>query len=155
MFKKRKIYPYYKYIIVTGKNDIKSSEKFNNVKIYEEISAKQYYDLMKESFITICPLKENRTAGFINLIKSIQYGIPCISTDLNFIKVYYSNKMQKDLLYNLNDKEDLKEKIIKLYSISKEEYESIANECQEYLKDNINPQKNVSKLMKYINLFLE
>ncbi len=107
---------------------------------------------MKKSYITICPLKENRASGFINIIKSIQYGKPCISTNFNFIKTYYSNKMQKELLYTLKDKDELKEKIMKLYSSSKEQYEQIANECQHYLKNNINPQKNIENLMKKLKI---
>lgn len=140
------------YIIVTGKNDIKSNIKLDNVKIYEDILSKEYYNLMKQSFITICPLKENRASGFINLIKSIQYGIPCISSNLDFIKIYYSKEMQNTLLYKSNDKEDLKEKIIKLYSISKEQYDQIANKCQKYLKNNINPQKNIERLMEKLRI---
>ena len=111
---------------------------------------------MKGAFLTVCPLKEDRVSGLINIIKSIQYGIPCVTTELNATSIYYSNNIKKELLYKINQKEDLKQKITNIFSLSKNEYLSIANQCQNYLQENFNPEKNIEKLvdkLKTRNLF--
>ena len=102
---------------------------------------------MKKSYITICPLKENRVSGLINIIKSIQYGIPCITTDLDVTSIYYPEEIKKDLLFERKNEEELKRKIIECYSISKEKYIELATKLQKHLKENFNPNKNVKDLI--------
>lgn len=111
-----------KFVIVSGKSNISYQGEYENIKFYEEISSKKYYNLMKNAYITVCPLKENKVSGLINIIKSIQYGIPCISTNLYVTSKYYDNILREELLYELCDKEELKEKIQHMYEISSEEY---------------------------------
>ncbi len=141
-----------KYIIVTGKNDIKNKPPLHNVTYYEELPAKDYYNLMKGAFLTVCPLKKDIVSGLINIIKSIQYGIPCITTDLNATSIYYSDNIKKELLYKINQKEDLKQKITNIFSLSKNEYLGMANQCQNYLQENFNPEKNVKKLIEELKI---
>lgn len=134
------------FIIVTDKNAIKDNIP-NNVILYENIEKKQYYNLMKNAFITICPLKENRVSGLINIIKSIQYGIPCITTDFSVTSMYYDNHSKSLLLYNNNDYNDLKDKINNFLNINNTQYIKIVNDLQLYMKKEFNPQNNIKKLV--------
>ena len=77
---------------------------------------------MRNSFLTICPLKENRVSGLINIIKSIQYGIPCIATNLDVTYIYYPENYKDELLFKRNCKEELEERILKCFSFSKDNY---------------------------------
>ena len=112
------------YIIVCDKNAIKDGVRLPNLTIDEKIPIEKYHTLMSEAFVTICPLKENTTSGLINILKSAQFGIPCISTRLDVTAMYYSDSMGK-LLYNRNDEKDLKKKILYLYSRGEKEYSEI------------------------------
>ncbi len=141
--------PKIKYIIVSGKDDIKNKLILDNVKYFEELEMKEYYKMMKKSFLTVCPLKEDKVSGLINIIKSIQYGIPCISTKLDVTDMYYPLEM-KELLYERNNKEDLKKCILKCYSYSKKEYINKTKQLQDYLQKNFNPQRNVDALIMKI-----
>ena len=140
--------PDIKYIIVTGKDDIKNKKMEYNIQYYQELPVKEYYKLMKNAFITICPLKENKVSGLINLIKSIQYGVPCIATDLDVTSIYYPDEMKKVLLYSRNDKENLKNIILECCSFSEEQYVIITRRLQKQLKDNFSPEQNVEKLIQ-------
>ncbi len=135
------------YIIVTGKNDIINKPMLNNVEYYEELPSKDYYNFMEKSFITVAPLKEDKVAGLINLIKSIQYGIPCIATNLEVTSIYYPKDMDM-LLYEINNKESLKKRILNCYSLSEKEYKDIILKLQNHLKNNFTPTRNIEKLIK-------
>ncbi len=138
--------PEIKYIIVSGKNDIKNKYLSNNIEYFEELPTEEYYGKMKNAFITICPLKDNKVSGLINIIKSIQYGIPCITTDLNVTSIYYPDSM-KNLLYEKNNPKMLKDIVYDLYSMDNTEYENVVKKLQEKLQEDFNPQKIVKKLI--------
>ena len=141
--------PEMKCIIVAGKNDINSNQLPNNVMHLEEISAKEYYNLMKGAFLTICPLKENKVSGLINIIKSIQYGIPCIATNSDVTSIYYPERLkQSELLYKKNDKESLEKSLKYCWNLSKDEYIQLSKEMQKHLKNNFNPYIIIETLKK-------
>lgn len=141
--------PKIKCVIVAGKNAINNNQLPNNIKYLEEIPAKEYYNLMEGAFLTICPLKENKVSGLINIIKSIQNGIPCITTDWDVTSIYYPKRLkQSKLLYKKNDKESLKRSIEYCWNLNKNEYIKISEEMQNYLQNNFNPQMIIETLRK-------
>lgn len=142
--------PNIKYILVTGKSDIKNKPQRDNITFYEELPANEYYKLMKGAYLTICPLKDNKVSGLINIIKSNQYGIPCITARLDVTTMYYPKEFKELLLYSKNDVEDLKKCIIEMWRLKKEEYKGVAEKCQKYLRKNYDPSVNVDKLIAEI-----
>lgn len=137
--------PDIKYIVVCDKGKIGTHP--NNMIVKENLPADEYYALMEKAFVTICPLKENRTSGLVNILRSAQFGIPCISTKLDVTAMYYSASMRA-LLYHRNDYEDLKKKIIYLYNLGEKEYIEIAKNFQNYIKKNFSPEENMKKLIE-------
>lgn len=135
-----------KFVIVSNRGAIERDDIPENVQLYEDLEKKEYYKMMKESFITICPLKEDRVSGLINIIKSIQYGIPCITTKLEVTSQYYPLKAKSNLLYQQNDIIDLINKIKKTWDITQKDYEKIVNKLQKHIKNEFDPNNNVKKL---------
>ncbi|MBR3132331.1 hypothetical protein IKG33_02905 [Candidatus Saccharibacteria bacterium] len=139
--------PNIQYIIVSDKNKIKNTIP-KNVTLRENLSAKDYYSLMEKSFITICPLKENRTSGLINILKSSQFGIPCISAEFEITKTYYSTSLMKILLYEKCNTEDLKQKVEYIFNLNKDGYLKIASNFQNNIREKFNPENNIKMLIK-------
>ena len=135
------------FVIVTDKEDIKSITIPKNVKHYTNLQKKEYYSLMKNSYLTICPLKENRVSGLINILKSLQYGIPCITTNLEVTASYFSKNYSDIILFEKNNDEKLKEKIAYLWNLNADDYLKISQNMQEHIKKKFNPTNNVEKLI--------
>lgn len=139
--------PTIKYVIVCDKGAINNSG-LPNVAIMENISSDKYYSLMSDSFITICPLKENRVSGLINIMKSAQFGIPCISSSLDVTRMYYSSSQKDLLLYKRSSSAELKNKVADLFNLERDDYLRVASDFQDYIRNSFNPEKNVEKLIK-------
>ena len=150
LFKSIEKTPDIKYIIVSNRGDIDNdaSAKFPNVIVKENLSAPEYYSLMKKAFVVVCPLKENRTSGLINILKSAQFGIPCISTNLEVTSIYYSQKNKLNLLFKRNDAADLRKKILKIYDLDEKTYLEMTADFQNYIKVEFDPKNNVEKLIE-------
>ena len=136
------------FIIVADRDDVKSLNIPKNVTLYTNIDKKEYYSLMKKSYITICPLKENRVSGLINILKSLQYGIPCITTNFDVTSSYYHKEYRNIVLYNKNDCVDLKNKITFFWNLKSDDYLKISKDMQNYVKTEFNPDNNIKKLVK-------
>lgn len=136
------------FIIVTDKKDVISIDIPKNVKHYTNLPRNEYYNLMKDSYLTICPLKENRVSGLINILKSLQYGIPCITTNLDVTASYFSKDYSNLILFEKNNNEDLKEKILNLWNLEEDKYLKISKNMQNYIRTEFDPSNNVKKLIK-------
>lgn len=125
----------------------------DNVTMFYDLTEKEYYQLMKEAFITIIPLKEDRVSGLINIIRSHQYGVPCITNNMGVTSLYYPSKYKNIMLYT-NGFDDLDKKINRIYDMKENIYIELATDLQLFLRNEFNPQKKVGELSKQINDWL-
>lgn len=139
--------------IVTSKyvNNMDLKTVPSNVKVYFDICSEEYYKILKNAYITICPLKQNRVSGLINIIKSHQYGVPCITADLKIVSIYYPPSL-RHLLYKLQDVESMKKRILFLYGLDKDRYIGIAKQVQDFLKEYYSPDVNIEHLITELKL---
>lgn len=135
------------YIVVSDRRKIVGKIP-TNIVLRENLSLKAYHELMQKAFITLCPLKEDRVSGLINILKSAQFGIPCISTELDVTSMYYSDSDKRRLLFTRGDDDDLERKIRHIYGLHEEDYIKLANSFQKNIEKQFAPSKNVEKLMK-------
>ena len=82
------------FVAVANKKDYEANVESTepNVEVYYDISPEEYYSLMKNASIILLPLRDEKVAGLINILKSAQLGIPCIVTETDATSQYYSNR---------------------------------------------------------------
>lgn len=144
--------PNIKFICVALKKDWSIPQELlpSNITLYHDLPAREYYDLLKNAYLTIFPLKENKVSGLINIIKSFQYGVIALITKIPSTERYYPK--EENLLLKFQDVNGIVEKIEEIYSFSKEEYERKAKCLQNYLINNFSPQKVVQDLIDNLQL---
>lgn len=145
-----RINPHLKFKVVALKKDWNYLNIPSNVQIYFDISVNEYYSLVKDSYIVVLPLKENKASGLINIIKSIQYGKLCITTDLLFTQSYYPDTL-KNLLCPIGDVEAISKMISYIYNYSNETYCNKVNELQKHLLNNFSPSNGINIIENIIN----
>ncbi|SFH67113.1 hypothetical protein SAMN04487861_1024 [Selenomonas ruminantium] len=121
-----------------------------NVKIYFDLPIYEYNAMMRKAYICVVPLKEDRVSGLINIIKSHQYGIPCVTALMDCTEKYYPLNLRPMYLYRVGDVDALSEKIQNLYMLEKSEYLKATLKLQEYLKIEFSPRKLVKRLIEYL-----
>jgi len=114
-----------------------------NVKMYFDTSAEEYYRLLKECYAAIYPLKEDKVSGLINILKSAQFGKLVLTSGIEATGLYYPEEC-RELLLPLGDKENAsrewKEEIQKISQYSEEEYQEKVCCIQEYIKSHFSPE---------------
>lgn len=118
-------------------------QQLKNVELYNEISETDYYKLLRNSYLVVCPLKEDRVSGLINIIKAFQYGKICISTNLGAASLYYPASLKNKLLYENNN---LKDCLNYWWNINFEQYIVTANVLQKNLISKFSPEAIVDNL---------
>lgn len=148
LFESAEKLPNVKFKIVISKEELSifkdlERHQLKNLELYNEISETDYYQLLRNSYLVVCPLKEDRVSGLINIIKAFQYGKVCISTNLGAASLYYPDSLKKKLLYENNN---LKDCIEYWWNISSERYIENAIKLQEYLVSEFSPEVLVDNL---------
>ena len=141
--------PEINYIIVVNKFvwDKLNINVPHNVKLYYDLNEDMYYKLMEGAYLTICPLKEDRVSGLINIIKSHQYGIPAISTDYHPVRQYYPECIKSAFLFKCGDSQQLADLIKMNINLNDETYVKLSCVLQKHLLHNFNPRKQIAYLM--------
>lgn len=125
----------------------------NNVQVYFDLSEEEYYKLLRGAYLSVVPLKEDKVSGLINIIKSHQYGIPCITNYMGVTELYIPQAYKGIMMYSNKDfVDDLNRKIRKIYDLSEDCYLYLCQELQEYLKERFSPNKLVNKLIVELKL---
>jgi hypothetical protein len=142
--------PNIQFVCVALKEDFENqiSNIPSNMKVFYNTSAEEYYTLMKNSSIVLLPLRDRRVAGLINIIKSAQYGVPCLVSRTPATEQYYGDK-SKNLLINNESQWDARLKKI-LFS-EEEEYIELTSEFAEYIKENFSSSKAAYNIYQIIN----
>lgn len=143
-----------KFICVCLEKDFISETKDmvipQNLTVLFQLPAEKYYDIMKNAYITLLPLKDYGAAGLINVCYSAQFGIPCISSKTPALSQYYK-KGQKYLLPD-NNVSAWCSSIERLYRMQTDEYVNFACEFQQYIRQNMSPQRFIDRLCKIIEM---
>ncbi|MBO5030358.1 MAG: hypothetical protein J6D08_00495 [Lachnospiraceae bacterium] len=142
-----------KFICVALKADFESqvNDIPSNLKVYYNIPSEQYYDLMRNSYLVLLPLLDNRVAGFINIIRAAQYGVPCMTTKTLSTEQYYTEDL--DLLMPNDQMSVWVGNIKKWYQYGDDEYMKNTKYFYDYIESNFSPQNAARKIMKLIKEF--
>lgn len=126
-----------------------------NVQIFFDLDLETYNEMLSNAYAVVIPLRENRTSGLVNIIQAIQYGIPCITAAIEATKMYYPPKLniQDELLYEIGNMKSLEGKIKKVHQYSETSYRERGEELQSYLQNNFSGEKNVARLVQYLQKY--
>lgn len=138
------------FICVALKDDFERQVETipSNMHVFFDIPAEQYYELMRGAYLVLLPLRDNRVSGLINIIKSAQYGVPCMSSSTPATKQYYCDETEKLLVQN--DFENWKEQVSVWLSYSEKEYCEKTEKFCSYIEHEFSPcnaAKKIKKLM--------
>ena len=111
----------------------------NNVEMYFDQPASQYYMLLEHAYITIYPLKDCRVAGLVNIVKSIQMGKLVLVTDIPATRMYYTSETEENLIQMCN-LEQWVDRIYDVFSDKYTRYEEDVRVLQNNLKQVFSPQ---------------
>lgn len=147
-----KLLPDIVFICVGNENDFTSSvpDVPSNVLPYFSIESEQYFNFMKNARLVLLPLKDNRVAGLINIIRAAQYGTLCCSTKTPVTSLYYSENAHNYFLdpYPQNSVTMIRS----IFNYEELEYHSKAAEFQEYIKNNFSPQTAANSIFQIISV---
>lgn len=110
-----------------------------NVEVFFDLEPEAYYKLLRDSHMSIYPLKEDRVSGLINILRSIQLGKPVLVTGISFTKMYFPKEHQ-DCLLPFGDSQAWRAAVERVWNCGKEEYESLGRELQEHVKETFSPE---------------
>lgn len=121
-----------------------------NVRMYYDVTAEEYYEMMEKSYLCICLLREERVSGLINILKAAQLGKIMLVTKTAITQIYYPAECKKFLVCG-RDAKAVKEKIECAYQLSAAEYEQAALTIQHFIQNNYAPARAIDKLEEIIN----
>lgn len=123
----------------------------SNIELFFDLAEDEYYSLLRGAYLSVVPLKYDKVSGLINIIKSHQYGIPCITNSKGVTSIYIPDELKNLLQYGGEDKaESVSKKLNYIYGMSGEEYLHVCNELQNYLIREFSPKKLVKELIQSI-----
>ncbi len=145
--------PYIKYKIVATKDFFCEKNMPANVEVLFDINQESYYKLISEAYITVITLNENKSSGLINIIKSHQYGVPSICTEINAIQIYYPDEIRDKCLCTPKDVDDLVSKVLYMYRLDEKNYIDLSEKIQKYLHKEFSPAKQIKKIVDLLDKY--
>lgn len=124
----------------------------NNVKMYYDIPASQYYELMKNAYVGFYPLKEDRVSGLINIIKGAADGIPVLVTRMDATALYYSEDTQ-DLMFTMGDTVSAGGVLNNAFSWTEEMYIRKVQSQQRHIRERFSPDYAMEKIQGIMKSF--
>lgn len=120
-----------------------------NLEMRFDLSPTKYYDLLKGAYLSIYPLKDDRVSGLINILKSIQFGVPVFTTDLEAASMYFGSDSRMCLIEpgNVNQWID---QINIAFGWERERYEKVVLALQQYIIKTFSPETAINKIVKII-----
>lgn len=132
--------PQISFKFVAVKSDWDNTNRMpSNAEVFFDLEPEKYYALLKNSYMSVYPLKEERVSGLINILKSVQMGKPVLTTDIAFTKKYFPEEY-KDCLLPFADKEGWKREVEKVWNYREEEYICQVTGMQKHVKASFAPQ---------------
>lgn len=144
-------FPQTRFVCVAMQSDFNNQvcEKPDNLDVYFNLPSKQYYELMRGAYYVLLPLRNEAVSGLINVLKSIQLGVPCFISETPATRQYYPVDYQYLLIKN-----DIKywcEAIKTALSLNQANYETMVQELQKYIKDEFSPEKAIRRITSAVN----
>lgn len=116
-----------------------------NVELYFDVEPEKYYALLKDSYMSVYPLKENRVSGLINILKSMQMGKLVLTTDCAFTEMYFPEE-SSDYLLDSQDAKRWKNKVEELWNYNEEKYCFRVEGMQEHIREYFSPHMAGEKI---------
>lgn len=140
-----------KFMCVALKEDFEKqvSQKPTNVEVYYNLKTEDYYSLMRNAHLILLPMKTDKVAGLINIIKSAQFGKPCLCSKTASASQYYDAR--SELLIE-KDKELWCDRIVYLYDLE-EKYLETTKQFQDYIKEKFSPDMAIKELSEILKVF--
>lgn len=126
----------------------------SNMKVFFDIPADEYYELMSKSSLVLLPLKVNRVSGLINLLKANQYGLLTISSSIPGISAYYPKELY-DLLIPLGNDILFENKIAEILNYDVQKYIMLVEKMRKHQRDNFSQDKAIECILKIVNPFMK
>lgn len=123
-----------------------------NVQIFFDLEPAKYYQLLKDSYMAIFPLKEDRVSGLINLLKSVQMGKPVLTTGISFTGIYFPEE-NKNCLLPFGDSASWKKMLEQIWNYDEEQYKTHVKSMQEYIRQTFSPEMAGKKIDEIIRQF--
>ena len=140
-------HPSISFVCVANKNDFESVVKEDipsNMKVLFDIEAAHYYDLMRDAYIVLLPLRDKRVAGLINIVKSASFGVPCMITKTVSTAQYYASG--STLLVDEKVNQSWSGAFEKILKMNECDYQKMCSEYANFVKNNFAPQNAAKKI---------
>ena len=109
---------------------------------------------MKGAKAVLLPLLDDRVAGLINILKSIQFGVLCVVSRTPSTEVYFDEEIKKYLI-DIGNEMQLKNTIEQIQSLSSVQYKYEISRLQNYIKENFSPKKTIKNLFNFAKNYFE
>ena len=128
-------YPKINFVCCALKDDFNKKVKnvLPNMIVHFNIGATEYYKLLSESYAVLLPLCTKAVSGLINIIRSAQEGVLCLTSDTPATRQYYDYS-NKDLLLPF-DRTTWEAKIKEILDMSEEEMSNRCRHFSSYIKN--------------------
>lgn len=136
-----------KFVCVALKNDFEKQiheEIPDNMDVYFDVPSNKYYDLMKNAYIVLLPLMDNRVAGLININRAAQYGVPCMITKTAATEQYYNADTNHLLVTGQVDEWGVK--LDNWLKFSEEQYIEATEEFCDVIKVKFSPERAAKQI---------
>lgn len=117
----------------------------DNVDMKFDISAKEYYDLMRNAYLAVYPLEQERVSGLINILRGTMEGLPVLITDLSVTGMYY-DMADKDMLFGMGNCDEMCNRIRTVYSWDESQYVNKIAHMQAYIKVHFSPEMAIEAI---------
>lgn len=125
-----------------------------NIEVHFDVASDEYYSYMKNAFLVLLPLKENRVSGLINVLKANEYGKLCISSNIPGISAYYHGNLS-DLLISIGDVDAFEAKVSEILDYDEETYVKKVKEMRKHQKDNFSQGKAINCILNLVRLYAD
>ena len=116
-------------IIIIGSN-LKKFNKFQNVKLYEDICDKDKEKIISDSYLLLMTSISRNEAFGIVLVEALRSGIPIISPNINSGVSWINKHNETGYQYETKNFDDMCDKINKLINIDEYSYKNMSDNAQ-------------------------
>lgn len=143
-------FPNVKFVCCAFEEDFRSKVRNTppNMNVYFNIDSEKYYQLLKDSYMVLLPLCTPSVSGLINIIRSAQEGVICMTSQTPATDQYYGYD-DKDLLLPF-DRVAWRNKVEEMLTLSGSEYKNRCQSFSRYIKENFSPRSAAQRILSEI-----
>lgn len=124
----------------------------SNVSMRFDTSAEEYYELMRQAYLAVYPLRQKRVSGLINILKGAMEGIPVLITELPVTTMYYDED-DKDMLFEMGNCDAMCDRIKSVYAWDEQQYVNKVTHMQKHIEEHFSPKMALERIDKIISEF--